>query len=100
MSFHLRTPRRQARRSAIAGLTALAALALVAPSPVQAAGPRAAAVSGTAAATGTTASGYWMVGSDGHVYPFGAAADLGSPVLPAGARATHIEPTPDGGGYY
>jgi hypothetical protein len=44
--------------------------------------------------------GYWMVGSDGKVYPFGAAADLGSPALPAGARATHIEPTPDGGGYY
>ena len=46
------------------------------------------------------ASGYWMVGSDGKVFPFGAAADLGSPALPAGARATHIEPTPDGGGYY
>ena len=69
MSFHLRPPRRRARRGAVAGLTALAALALVMPSPVQAAGPRAAAASATAPAPGTAASGYWMVGSDGKVYP-------------------------------
>jgi hypothetical protein len=59
---------------------------------VMAAGP-------TAAPSDGPASGYWMVGSDGHVYPFGSAAGLGSPTLPAGTRATHIEPSPDGRGY-
>jgi hypothetical protein len=97
MAIHFRTRRGVASRGAIAALTALAAgfVALVSPSaPVQAAGP------GAAAATGAAPSGYWMVGSDGRVYPFGDATDLGNPALPAGARATHIEPAPDGGGYY
>jgi len=97
MAAYPRTRRRNVPRGAIAGLTALAAaLAFVTPSaPVQAAGSLAAP-----ATTGAATSGYWMVGSDGKVYPFGDATDLGSPALPAGARATHIEPAPDGGGYY
>ncbi|MCA1844880.1 MAG: DUF4988 domain-containing protein [Actinobacteria bacterium] len=87
--------RRRAPRRIITGFTtaAIVLLALANPSsPVMAAGPAAA---GSSAPT----SGYWMVGSDGHVYPFGSAASLGSPTLPAGARASHIEPSPDGRGY-
>ena len=97
MVVRSRIRRRHLSRLAISGLTALAValLALAAPvAPVMAAGPSAAA-----AAAGAPASGYWMVGTDGKVYPFGSAADLGSPALPGGARATHIEPAPDGSGY-
>ena len=86
-------------RRRIAAVVAVAAAALL---PLTQAAPQAKADSTarTAASDGTAAAGYWMVGSDGKVYPFGAAGDLGSPALPRGARATHIEPTPDGGGYY
>ena len=90
-----RTHWRGVSRRAVAGFTVLVAslIAYLAPSaPVQAAGSR-------VAAGAATASGYWMVGSDGKVYPFGAAADLGSPALPVGAKASHIEPAPAGGGY-
>src|SRR5438067_6413292 len=96
MGANLRTPWRAAPRRAVAGLTVLAAalVAFVTPSaPVQAADPR------FTPAAGSAASGYWMVGNDGKVYPFGSAPDLGSPALPAAAKATHIEPAPDGGGY-
>ncbi len=47
-------------------------------------------------------AGYWMLGSDGAVFPFGAAAGYGDtrahtgPVTPA----AHIEPTPSGSGYW
>ena len=46
-------------------------------------------------------SGYWMVGSDGRVYPFGDAAHLGdaTPHL-GGAEAVDLEPTPVFGGYW
>jgi len=97
MPAHPRPRWSGAPRGAVAGLAALVAalVAFVAPSaPVQAAGPS------PAAASGTPTSGYWMVGTDGKVYPFGNATDLGSPALPGAAKATHIEPTPDGGGYY
>ena len=47
-------------------------------------------------------SGYWMLGSDGRVYPFGDATTLGDPsaALPAGAEAVTIEPTPSYDGYW
>src|SRR5690242_17404323 len=86
-----RTPRR-----VITGLVAATVVLMAFANPsasVMAAGPTA-----SAASNGPT-SGYWMVGSDGHIYPFGSAAGLGSPTLRAGARATHIEPSPDGNGY-
>ena len=53
-------------------------------------------------ATAANASGYWMVGSQGHVYGFGAAADHGNAErqLAPGARAAHLEPTPSGNGYW
>src|SRR5581483_4721887 len=46
--------------------------------------------------------GYWMLGSGGHVYGFGQAADHGNAEgkLPPGARAVHLEPTPSGNGYW
>ena len=50
----------------------------------------------------STKPGYWMLGSDGAVYPFGAAASHGDAVgrLAAGATAAHVEPTPTGAGYW
>jgi len=49
-------------------------------------------------------SGYWMLGNDGKVYGFGDAKNLmfgdASTRLPAGAKAVHIEPTPDVQGYW
>jgi len=49
----------------------------------------------------STSSGYWMLGSTGSVYSFGAAEYHGGAVLPGGGTtATHIEPTPDGKGYW
>ncbi|MGH8973653.1 MAG: phytase [Acidimicrobiia bacterium] len=45
-------------------------------------------------------SGYWMVGSDGKVYPFGDAKPLGdAPIMP-GTDAVDLEPTPSGNGYW
>jgi hypothetical protein len=41
-------------------------------------------------------SGYWMVGSDGRVYAFGAARKLGDAAL----DAVDLEPTPSGNGYW
>ena len=56
----------------------------------------------TSGSGGTGQSGYWMLGSDGKVYAFGDARSLGDPsaVLPAGAKAVHIEPTPSAKGYW
>jgi ribosomal protein L24E len=46
-------------------------------------------------------SGYWMVGTDGIVYPFGDAKDLGNPsALLGGVPAMDIEPTPSLNGYW
>jgi hypothetical protein len=42
--------------------------------------------------------GYWMLGDDGAVYPFGAAKALGNG--PAGVTAVDVEPTPSGQGYW
>jgi hypothetical protein len=55
--------------------------------------PRASAAGGRA--------GYWMLGSDGAVYPFGDARSFGSPPVPGpGRSAVDIEPTPSGQGYW
>jgi hypothetical protein len=43
-------------------------------------------------------AGYWMLGSRGTVYPFGAAAALGDGA--SDVAAVHLEPTPSGGGYW
>jgi hypothetical protein len=50
----------------------------------------------------TGPSGYWLLGTDGHVYPLGDAAPLGSPdgLLPAGSTAVDVESTPSGHGYW
>jgi hypothetical protein len=43
-------------------------------------------------------SGYWMLGADGTVYPFGEAARFGQAAVPAGRAAVDFEPTPSGSG--
>ena len=52
-------------------------------------------------------SGYWLLGADGTVYPFGdaapygdAAGSLGSGPGPVPTRAVDLEPTPSGQGYW
>jgi sugar lactone lactonase YvrE len=47
-------------------------------------------------------SGYWMLGNDGKIFPFGDARSLGDPsaVLTAGTKAVRLEPTPTTGGYW
>jgi hypothetical protein len=47
-------------------------------------------------------SGYWMLGADGALYPFGQAARHGDPMLalPAGAVSVDVEGTPTGQGYW
>ena len=42
--------------------------------------------------------GYWMLGADSKVYPFGAAKGFGDG--PAGVAAVDLEPTPSGQGYW
>lgn len=45
--------------------------------------------------------GYWMLGVDGKVYPFGSARTFGAQIqLAGGTHAVHIESTPDGQGYW
>jgi uncharacterized delta-60 repeat protein len=43
--------------------------------------------------------GYWMVASDGVVYPFGAAHSFGNAAV-GSAEAVDLEPTPSGNGYW
>ena len=49
-------------------------------------------------------SGYWMLGNDGKVYAFGDARNAvfgdASGMMPSGAKAVHIEPTPTAKGYW
>jgi hypothetical protein len=52
------------------------------------------------AAAGAGQSGYWMVGADGRVYPFGTAAGMGDAPPAAGAETVDIEPTPAHDGYW
>jgi hypothetical protein len=50
-----------------------------------------------------TRSGYWMLGADGNVYPFGEAKGHGDALPYIGARgvaAADVEPTPTGDGYW
>jgi hypothetical protein len=54
----------------------------------------------------TGRSGYWMLGADGKVYPFGAAVGHGDAAAalaaggPARVNAADVEPTPSGNGYW
>jgi hypothetical protein len=56
--------------------------------------------------TATGRSGYWMLGADGKVYPFGAALGHGDSAAaiaasgPARVSAADVEPTPSGNGYW
>ncbi|HXA31009.1 MAG TPA: right-handed parallel beta-helix repeat-containing protein [Acidimicrobiales bacterium] len=52
--------------------------------------------------SGTQGLGYWLVGSDGNVYPFGHdAASFGSTVgTPLNQPIVGMAPTPDGAGYW
>ena len=58
------------------------------------------------ASGGPARSGYWALGSDGRVYPFGEAKALGEPTASVGASAAggvtaaDVEATPSGGGYW
>ena len=49
-------------------------------------------------------SGYWALGADGKIFAFGDAtqAMFGDPsgLIPSGAKAVHMEPTPTGRGYW
>src|SRR5207237_8794500 len=47
-----------------------------------------------------SASGYWMTGSDGSVYGFGAARSFGHAPPSAGARSVDFAAEPDGNGYW
>ncbi|MGH9000294.1 MAG: hypothetical protein ACRDY7_13000 [Acidimicrobiia bacterium] len=50
---------------------------------------------------GAIRSGYWMLGSDGRVFPFGDARALGHATTHLGAaKAVDLEPTPTGAGYW
>src|SRR5581483_9446147 len=49
---------------------------------------------------GSGRAGYWMLGSDGKVYAFGEAKNLGAPALVGGATAADLEATPTGDGYW
>jgi hypothetical protein len=51
-------------------------------------------------AAGPSRSGYWTLGKDGAVYPFGEATSFGSPVVAAGRSAVDVEPYPSGLGYW
>jgi hypothetical protein len=55
------------------------------------------ATTGPPAAAG---AGYWMVGADGQVYPFGAARGMGDAPPGPGAATVDIEPTPAHDGYW
>ncbi|HEV7535545.1 MAG TPA: metallophosphoesterase, partial [Acidimicrobiia bacterium] len=63
-------------------------------------GPASGQTTTTTAPASSGQSGYWMVGADGHVYPFGAAQGLGDAAPAAGADAVDIEPTPTRDGYW
>ncbi len=67
-----------------------------------------AATAGTGTADGggsrltTPGVGYWMLGSEGRVYPFGSTEHFGEPVsaLGPGGPAVDLEPAPGGSGYW
>ena len=45
-------------------------------------------------------AGYWMLGADGAIYPFGAARSFGNPPIAPGWEAVDVEPTGSGTGYW
>jgi ribosomal protein L24E len=45
-------------------------------------------------------NGYWMLGEDGKVYPFGDSKVLPGPAMPASAKAMDLEVSPTGNGYW
>ena len=49
---------------------------------------------------GSGRPGYWMLGGDGAVYPFGDAKSFGAASLAPGRSAVDVEPTPSGQGYW
>jgi hypothetical protein len=51
------------------------------------------------AVTNMKVTGYWAIGSDGKVYPFGDAIKLGEPSTPS-LNTVDIEPSPHGTGYW
>jgi hypothetical protein len=58
---------------------------------------------GAAPGPGSGRSGYWLLGADGAVYPFGDAApqgDASASLAGSGTRAVDLEPTPSGQGYW
>ena len=74
------------------------------PTPTTAATPPPTATTGPTGPGPTTTpadrSGYWMVGADGRVYPFGAAQGMGDAPPGPGAQTVDIEPTPARDGYW
>jgi hypothetical protein len=64
--------------------------------------PTIASPDGVAPTSFTTSvrSGYWMLGVDGVIYPFGDARSFGSRAMAPGRSAVDIEPTPSGKGYW
>ena len=69
-------------------------------SPTTGTGPGPTTTSTVPGSGGAQQSGYWMVGADGRVYPFGAAGGMGDAPPSAGAATVDIEPTPAGDGYW
>ncbi|MDQ1518255.1 MAG: hypothetical protein QOE80_4085, partial [Actinomycetota bacterium] len=88
------------RRSLLRALVATLGTALVAALPIVAPRPPEAVAAAPASASAPTA-GYWLVGGDGSVYPFGSAGGLGSL---QGTRLAHpvagMTTTPSGDGYW
>jgi hypothetical protein len=73
----------------------------VTPGPTAAGLGPAPAVREPAGAASQHPAGYWMLGSDGEVYAFGDARDLGDPAADLGhVAAVDLEPTPSGAGYW
>ena len=62
--------------------------------------PAAAAPVVPTAVTAEQRTGYWMLGADGAVYPFGQADTAGGASVGAARSAVDIEPTPSGRGYW
>jgi hypothetical protein len=66
-------------------------------------GPAGVSPAGSSGSIPGVDAGYWMLGSDGLVYPFGNAPGAGDPsayVAADGVPAADIEPTPSGDGYW
>ena len=92
--------RRSHRPLVRAGL-ALVATALLGALPVVTPRPLLAEAAQRANGTGSRTPGYWLVGGDGSVYPFGSAADHGSlHGKPLSKPVVGMAATPSGAGYW